>query len=154
MASIFLFFSLPPHHHHSARLRRTPLKCSDRRVKDVETGRRVVDVFRIYSLLVFIPKANRHGYVLVILCSREINEEITLTAWSDTLCVSCTPLEHVLNNSSKNTTEQGQKLRWKQDLNLRGETPSDNWPFKSLALTTRPFQLGEPRENLYFGVPD
>ena len=33
------------------------------------------------------------------------------------------------------------KIRWKQDLNLRGETPSDDTQFKSLALTTRPYQL-------------
>ena len=67
MASIFLFFSLPPHHHHSARLRRTPLRCSDRRVKDVETdGRGVVDVSRIHSFSVFIPKTNRHGYLLLL----------------------------------------------------------------------------------------
>ena len=71
-----------------------------------QDGRGVVDVSRIHSFSVFIPKANRHGYVLIILCSREINEKNTLTAWSDTLCVSCTPPEHRLNGSflEKNRT--------------------------------------------------
>ena len=43
------------------------------------------------------------------------------------------------------TLGKKKRKRWQQDLNLRGQCPSDNWrvfanTFKSLALTTRPYQ--------------
>jgi hypothetical protein len=94
-------------------------------VKDVESGQEACwGCFQDILIVSFIP--NKHGYGLVILCSGQINEKNTLTAWSDTLCVSCTPSPEQFVKRKKKKKEQGQKLRWKQDLNLRGETPSDN----------------------------
>ncbi len=46
---------------------------------------------------------------------------------------------------------KSKRIRWKQGLNLRGETPSDDEKFKSLALTTRPSQheLSAPAAHLH-----